>query len=242
MLKRGPRPVSPPTFSALHAKDVQVAGGMGTTTRMGVRPPSDRGKRVLDLAVAVPLMIATAPVLAIASVLVRVTMGRPVLWRHERPGRLGKPFTMYKIRTMRQPAVGEQWLKTDEVRLTRVGRLLRKTSIDELPSLWNVVRGDMSMVGPRPLLMEYLPRYTERQMNRMIVRPGVTGWAQVNGRQKIGLSKRIELDLWYIDHRSSRLDVKILWMTMLQAFTGRGVVSGQNPTSIDDLPLAKTDG
>lgn len=225
--------------------NVPVTDGVFTTARVSAAnagSPWDRGKRVFDFAFAVTLMIVTAPVLIIASALVRITMGRPVLWRHERPGRMGNPFTMYKIRTMRQPGAGEQWLKTDEVRLTRVGRALRKTSIDELPSLWNVVRGDMSMVGPRPLLMEYLPRYTERQMRRMVVRPGVTGWAQVNGRQKIGLSKRIELDLWYIDHRSFRLDIKILWMTMLQAVTGRGVVSGQNPILIDDLALAEADG
>ncbi|HEY5842428.1 MAG TPA: sugar transferase [Mycobacterium sp.] len=190
---------------------------------------------MFDAAIAAAVLMLSAPVTSVAALGVRISMGSPVLWYHDRPGRDGRPFRMYKLRTMRQPQPGEEWLKTDRARLTPFGKALRKTSIDELPSLWNVLKGNMSIVGPRPLLMDYLPRYTERQLHRMDVRPGITGWAQVNGRQNIPLSERVELDLWYIENRSTQLDLKIIWMTLRQAVVGHGVISGQDPHLIDDL-------
>jgi lipopolysaccharide/colanic/teichoic acid biosynthesis glycosyltransferase len=145
---------------------------------------------------------------------------------------------MYKFRTMRPAENGEVWFRTDADRLTPLGRLLRKTSIDELPGLWNVLKGEMSLVGPRPLLMEYLPKYTPEQNRRHEVRPGITRWAQVNGRQSIPFSKRLALDVWYVDNWSLGLDVKILAMTIKQAIFGSGVYSGQNVDDVDDLGLA----
>lgn len=195
-------------------------------------------KRTMDVAGALTGLAVFAPVMAAAAGAIALTMGRPIFWRHVRPGRHGKPFTMYKFRTMRPAKEGEVWFRTDAERLTPVGRLLRKTSIDELPELWNVLRGDMSLVGPRPLLMEYLPRYTPEQNRRHEVRPGITGWAQVNGRQSIPFSKRIALDVWYVDNWSLALDAKILAMTVKQALFGSGVYSGQNVDDVDDLGLA----
>lgn len=195
-------------------------------------------KRAIDVVGAATGLFVLAPVIAAAAAAVRVTMGAPVLWTHVRPGRGGQPFTMIKFRTMRAPKAGEVWFRTDADRLTPVGRFLRKASIDELPELWNVLKGDMSLVGPRPLLMEYLPRYTPEQHRRHEVRPGITGWAQVNGRQSIPFSKRIELDVWYVDHQSLALDVKILAMTVWQAMGGSGVISGQDVDTVDDLAPA----
>jgi len=195
-------------------------------------------KRTLDVAGALTGLVVFAPVMTAAAGAIALTMGRPILWRHVRPGRHGKPFTMYKFRTMRPAKEGEVWFRTDAERLTPVGRFLRKTSIDELPELWNVLKGDMSLVGPRPLLMEYLPRYTPEQNRRHEVKPGITGWAQVNGRQSIPFSRRIELDVWYVDNWSISLDVKILAMTVKQALFGSGVYSGQNVDDVDDLGLA----
>lgn len=195
-------------------------------------------KRGVDILGALTGLVLLSPVMAGSAVAVAVSMGRPILWRHVRPGRDGKPFPMYKFRTMRPAAAGEVWFRTDADRLTPVGRFLRKTSIDELPELWNVLVGDMSLVGPRPLLLEYLPRYTPAQHRRHEVRPGITGWAQINGRQSIPFSKRIELDVWYVDHWSLALDAKILVLTVKQALLGSGVLSGQNVDDVDDLGLA----
>lgn len=195
-------------------------------------------KRAVDIAGAATGLVLLSPVMAAAAGAIMMTMGRPVLWSHVRPGRDGKPFKMYKFRTMRPPAAGEVWFRTDAERLTRVGAALRKASIDELPGLFNVLRGEMSLVGPRPLLMEYLAKYTPEQNRRHEVRPGITGWAQVNGRQSIPFSKRLELDVWYIDHWSLALDAKILAMTVQQALFGSGVLSGQNVDDVDDLGLA----
>ncbi len=195
-------------------------------------------KRSVDVLGASVGLVALAPVMGAAAVAVRVSMGSPVLWKHVRPGVNGEPFTMYKFRTMRPAKDGEVWFRTDADRLTPVGRLLRKTSVDELPELLNVLLGDMSLVGPRPLLMEYLQRYTPEQHRRHDVRPGITGWAQVNGRQSIPFSRRFTLDVFYVDHQSFFLDVKILAMTVKQAVFGSGVISGQNVDSVDDLGLS----
>jgi lipopolysaccharide/colanic/teichoic acid biosynthesis glycosyltransferase len=195
-------------------------------------------KRAIDVAGAAVGLAVLSPIMVGAAGAIYATMGRPIFWRHVRPGRGEAPFTMYKFRTMRPAAAGEVWFRTDADRLTPVGRALRKASIDELPELWNVLVGDMSLVGPRPLLMEYLPRYTAEQHRRHEVRPGITGWAQVNGRQSIKFSKRLAYDVWYVDHQSTWLDVKILAMTVKQAIFGSGVISGQNLDDVDDLGLA----
>lgn len=199
-------------------------------------------KRAMDVAGAAVGLVLFAPVMTAAAGAIAAAMGRPIVWRHLRPGHRGEPFAMYKFRTMRPAEDGEIWFRTDAERLTKLGRLLRKTSIDELPGLWNVLKGDMSLVGPRPLLMEYLPKYTPTQRRRHDVKPGITGWAQVNGRQSIPFSKRLELDVWYVDHWSVALDVKIIAMTIKQALFGAGVLSGQSVDDVDDLGLAPKAG
>src|SRR5690349_18348917 len=174
----------------------------------------DAIKRSLDIALAGAGLLALSPLLLGTAAAIALSMGRPVLFRQRRPGRHGEPFTIYKFRTMIEPRPGESRLHSDGARVTRLGTMLRKTSIDELPELWNVLVGDMSLVGPRPLLLEYLPKYTPEQSRRHEVRPGITGWAQVNGRQSIPFSKRLELDVWYVDHRSLALDLQILLKTV----------------------------
>ena len=199
-------------------------------------------KRTIDIAGAAAGLALLSPVFAGAAIGIAATMGRPILFKHVRPGRHGKPFTMYKFRTMRPAREGEGvYFRTDADRLTRLGRFLRATSIDELPELFNVLKGDMSLVGPRPLLMEYLPRYTARQARRHDVRPGITGWAQVNGRQNALFSARLENDVWYVENWSLWLDAKILARTMTDVFRSRGVISGQNVDEVDDLGLSRTD-
>jgi lipopolysaccharide/colanic/teichoic acid biosynthesis glycosyltransferase len=169
-------------------------------------------------------------VILITAGLVRVSMGSPVLFCQQRPGLGGRPFTLVKFRTMRDATDPAGRPLPDAQRLTRVGRLLRRTSLDELPQLWNVLKGDMSLVGPRPLLMEYLPRYNDRQRRRHDVRPGITGWAQVNGRNALSWEEKFEHDVWYVEHRSLGLDVKIVLMTLGQVFAGRGVSAGGHAT------------
>lgn len=181
------------------------------------------GKRVFDLVAALLAALVLAPVIVAAALVVRLTLGSPILFRQARPGRDGRSFTIYKFRTMRQAHDAAGRPLPDAERLTRVGRILRKWSLDELPELYNVVRGDMSLVGPRPLLEEYLPLYTPRQAGRHEVRPGVTGWAQVNGRNRIGWAEQLELDLWYVGHLSPRLDLSILLRTAVRVFRGRDV-------------------
>jgi lipopolysaccharide/colanic/teichoic acid biosynthesis glycosyltransferase len=172
------------------------------------------GKRSLDLVVALIAMVALLPLFALTALLVRLRMGSPVLFRQSRPGRNGVPFTLFKFRSMRA-AEGAASPDGDEKRLTAWGRFLRRTSLDELPELWNVVRGDMSLVGPRPLLLEYLDRYTPQQARRHEVRPGITGWAQVNGRNLLSWEDKFALDVWYVDHVGLGLDLRILAMTLL---------------------------
>jgi lipopolysaccharide/colanic/teichoic acid biosynthesis glycosyltransferase len=182
----------------------------------------DRVKRTIDLAGATMLLLAAFPVLLLAALLVRVTMGSSVLFRQTRAGIAGRSFTLLKLRTMLPPDTGETSVASDAARLTPVGTWLRKTSIDELPQLWNVLRGDMSLVGPRPLLPEYLPRYSPEQSRRHTVRPGVTGLVQVSGRNALSWNDRLALDVWYVDHRSIRLDLSILGRTVLAVLSGRG--------------------
>lgn len=183
-------------------------------------------KRILDATLAGTGLVAVAPVLGVVAVAIRATMGRPVLFRQERAGYLGKPFILYKFRTMLDPSDPRARGPSDEDRLTRLGAFLRSTSLDELPSLWNVVRGDMSLVGPRPLLMRYLPRYSPEQARRHEVRPGVTGWAQVNGRNALTWPEKFALDVWYVDHWNLWLDLKILAMTVVKVFRREGISAG----------------
>lgn len=174
-------------------------------------------KRLIDILVVIALAPVWLPVLALSAICVLVAMGRPIFFRQVRVGRGGEPFTIFKLRTMR---IGDG---SDAERITPFGAFLRKTSLDELPQLFNVLRGDMSLVGPRPLPTAYLPLYSKEQARRHEVRPGITGWAQVNGRNGISWKRRFELDVWYVDHRSLLLDARIALMTVAAVFTGRGV-------------------
>lgn len=181
------------------------------------------GKRLFDLAVAVPALVVLGPVLGVLALLVRWQLGAPVLFRQQRPGLHGRPFTLYKFRTMTEARDAEGRLLPDAERLTPFGRFLRSTSLDELPELFNVVRGDMSLVGPRPLLMQYLERYTPTQRRRHEVRPGITGWAQVNGRNALDWPQRLALDVWYVDHLSFALDLRIIFITMVKILRREGI-------------------
>jgi lipopolysaccharide/colanic/teichoic acid biosynthesis glycosyltransferase len=162
--------------------------------------------------------------------LVRVNMGAPVLFHQERPGLHGRPFILYKFRTMRDLRDVEGRLLPDEMRLTRLGRILRSTSLDELPELFNVLKGEMSLVGPRPLLMEYLNRYTPEQARRHEVKPGITGWAQVNGRNAITWEEKFKLDVWYVDNWNLGLDLKILGLTLIKVLKREGISAGGHAT------------
>jgi len=181
------------------------------------------GKRLFDLAAASAALIMLAPAFVAVSIAVGLLLGRPVLFRQVRSGRHGRPFTLLKFRTMVDLRGPDGALLPDEQRLTRFGRWLRATSLDELPELLNVLRGEMSLVGPRPLLMEYLPLYSQEQARRHEVAAGVTGWAQVNGRNALSWAEKFELDVWYIDHWSFVLDLRILVMTVLKVFRAEGI-------------------
>ncbi|WP_147916082.1 sugar transferase [Ruania zhangjianzhongii] len=190
---------------------------------------SYRGKRAVDVAVAVPALVVTLPLTLAGAIAVRVTMGAPAFFRQARPGLHGRPFTMLKLRTMH--AVDPASERTDDAsRLTRVGRVLRASSVDELPTLVNVIRGDMSLVGPRPLLMQYLGEYTPEQARRHNVRPGLTGLAQVRGRNSISWSERFALDLAYVDHHDLRQDLSILLLTVLRVLQRRGITADGEAT------------
>jgi len=177
----------------------------------------------MDILGAVFALLLLAPVLVVVALLVRRQMGAPVLFRQTRPGLHGKPLQMVKFRTMRSAIDSQGLLLPDSERLTRLGRILRATSLDELPEFWNVLKGDMSLVGPRPLLMEYLPLYPPEQARRHEVRPGITGWAQVNGRNAISWDEKFALDVWYVDNRTFWLDLKVLWMTIRKVMTRDGI-------------------
>jgi sugar transferase EpsL len=196
------------------------AGSQGATRR---RRTGQRGKRVLDLVLCGAATVVLSPVMLAVAVAIRVAMGPPVLFHQVRPGLDGRPFRMVKFRTMTTARAPDGAQLPDELRVTRLGRILRRLSLDELPELWNVLRGDMSLVGPRPLLMAYLARYTPEQARRHEVRPGITGWAQVHGRRNILMSERFQLDVWYIDHWSLLLDLRILFLTALKVVRAQGV-------------------
>jgi len=181
------------------------------------------GKRLFDLVLVTPTLIVLSPVLAILALLVRTKLGSPVLFCQERPGLHGKPFTLYKFRTMTDARDEDGNLLPDEKRLTPFGRLLRKYSLDELPEFFNVFKGDMSLVGPRPLLMQYLDRYTPEQARRHEVKPGITGWAQVNGRNALSWEEKFKLDVWYVDNFSFWLDLKILAVSLWKVIKGEGI-------------------
>ena len=180
-------------------------------------------KRVLDLTVTLPALVVLSPLLGTIALLVRLSLGRPVFFRQQRPGLHGKPFTLYKFRTMTDARDDQGNPLPDAARLTSLGRFLRATSLDELPELFNVLKGEMSLVGPRPLLMRYLDRYTPEQMRRHEVKPGITGWAQVNGRNALTWEQKFALDVWYVDHQSLWLDVKILFLTVWHVLRREGI-------------------
>lgn len=187
-------------------------------------------KRIIDILGAGLGLLLFSPVLAIVAYKIGREMGSPVLFRQTRPGRHGKPFQMIKFRTMRDEIDTDGRPLPDAERLTKLGRFLRSSSIDELPELWNVLKGDMSLVGPRPLLMEYLPLYSPEQARRHEVRPGVTGWAQVNGRNEISWDEKFALDVWYVDNRSLRLDMKIIWLTIRKVIKRDGISAAGEAT------------
>lgn len=180
-------------------------------------------KRCLDIVVAGLGLIVISPVLIVLAIMIWIQMGRPVMFKQMRPGLQGRSFFMYKFRTMTDERDGNGVLLADEMRLTRLGRFLRSSSLDELPELFNVLKGDLSLVGPRPLLMQYLQRYTPEQARRHEMKPGITGWAQVNGRNALSWEEKFALDVWYIDHCSLWLDVKILFMTAIKVFQREGI-------------------
>lgn len=175
-------------------------------------------KRFFDILMAIIALLLLTTLGLIVSMVIRLTIGAPVLFKQKRPGLNGKPFYIYKFRTMTNEMNSEGNLLPNEERITRVGSIIRKLSLDEFPQLFNVLKGEMSFVGPRPLLMEYLPLYNEKQARRHDVRPGITGWAQVNGRNNISWEERFDLDVWYVDNRSFWLDIKILYLTVLKVF------------------------
>ena len=187
-------------------------------------------KRTIDVAVAIVGLIMFAPLMIAVAVAVRISLGAPVLFRQTRPGLCGRPFEMFKFRTMRDAADAQGRPLSDAQRLTRLGRFLRTTSLDELPELWNVLRGEMSLVGPRPLLMEYLDRYTPQQSRRNEVKPGITGWAQINGRNAISWERKFELDVWYVDNGTTWLDIQILWLTILKVIRREQISAAAHAT------------
>ena len=187
-------------------------------------------KRMLDLLGSSLGLILFSPILIAVSLLIWRQMGRPITFRQVRPGLQGKPFQMIKFRTMRVANAPDGSPLPDSERLTGFGRFLRASSIDELPGLWNVLKGDMSLVGPRPLLMEYLPLYSPEQARRHEARPGVTGWAQVNGRNAISWEEKFELDVWYVDNRTIWLDLKIIWLTIRKVFKREGISAAGEAT------------
>jgi lipopolysaccharide/colanic/teichoic acid biosynthesis glycosyltransferase len=191
-------------------------------------------KRTLDRAVALVACVATAPVLATAAAAVRLTMGAPVLFTQPRGGHRGRVFHIVKLRTMKNERGPDGELLPDAARLTGLGRFLRATSIDELPQLWNVLRGDLSLVGPRPFMSRYLPLYSQEQMRRHDVLPGITGWAQIHGRNALSWEEKFALDLWYVDHWSFGLDLRILAKTAL-AVVGRVGIAREGEATMPDF-------
>ena len=188
-------------------------------------------KRLLDLIIASMALLLLSPLYAFVAYKVKKNLGSPVLFRQVRPGLHGKPFEMIKFRTMRDAVDAEGNPLPDSERLTPFGQMLRSTSLDEMPELWNVIKGDMSVVGPRPLLMEYLPLYNSEQAKRNLVRPGMTGWAQINGRNAIGWDEKFKLDTWYVEHQSIWLDFKIMLLTVKKV-VGRDGISAEGEATM----------
>lgn len=188
-------------------------------------------KRVFDIIISLCMLIGLSPVIVLLAILIKKKLGSPVLFRQTRPSKDGKPFEMIKFRTMLDAVDKEGLPLPDDKRLTAFGKKLRATSLDELPELWNVLKGDMSLVGPRPLLMEYLPLYNDEQRRRHDVRPGITGWAQVNGRNAISWEDKFKLDVWYVDNQSLWLDVKILFLTVKKVLIKDGI-SGEGEVTM----------
>ncbi|MCZ4285696.1 sugar transferase [Marinobacter salarius] len=188
-------------------------------------------KRLFDVICALLVSLALLPVILIVFMLVRLKLGSPVFFRQARPGKGGRPFQMVKFRTMLDAADAMGELLPDDQRMTQFGSFLRSTSLDELPELWNVLKGDMSLVGPRPLLMEYLPLYSKNQYRRHEMRPGITGWAQVNGRNAVSWEDRFKLDVWYVDNQSFLLDIKILCLTVKKVLVRDGI-SGEGEVTM----------
>lgn len=180
-------------------------------------------KRLFDLIASALALIVLSPVMGLTALLVRINLGRPILFRQQRPGYKGRPFHIFKFRTMADRFAPDGSLLPDSERLTRFGRILRSTSLDELPELFNILRGEMSVVGPRPLLMEYLPLYSAEQARRHDMPPGLTGWAQVNGRNALSWQDKFRLDVWYVDHWSFWLDLKIIVLTLVKVFQREGI-------------------
>lgn len=191
-------------------------------------------KRAIDMLGAFVGLTLLSPVFVATALALLVSQGRPVFFRQHRPGLHGELFSIVKFRTMRSPRPDEVWYASDPQRVTRLGRFLRRSSLDELPELWNVLRGEMSLVGPRPLLVEYLPNYTHVEARRHDMRPGVTGWAVVNGRQAVPFEERFKLDVWYVDHWSLGLDFQILFRTIAQVVRRTDATAAQ---SLDDIDL-----
>ena len=187
-------------------------------------------KRIFDLVITCCGLLPLLPMIILAAVLIRLKLGSPIFFQQSRPGLNGKIFNMYKFRTMTNESDKNETLLSDEARLTKFGKFLRSTSLDELPSLWNVLKGDMSLVGPRPLLVEYLPLYSEKQSRRHEVKPGITGWAQVNGRNAISWDEKFDLDVWYVDNQSIWLDIKILWLTVKKVILRDGISQNNHVT------------
>jgi sugar transferase EpsL len=200
------------------------------------RPASGRRliKRCIDRPGAVILLVLSAPLWLAVAIAIRVSLGSPVLFRQVRPGLGGCPFALFKFRTMRDLRDKNGELLEDSERVTRLGKMLRRLSVDELPQLWNVLRGEMSLVGPRPLLLQYLERYTTEQARRHQVLPGITGWAQVNGRNAISWEEKFALDVWYVDHWSLRLDIEILTLTLRNVILCSGI-SSQDHASMPEF-------
>lgn len=198
-------------------------------------------KRLLDILVSLCVLLPALPVIIVICICIRATMGAPVFFRQQRPGLLGRPFNLLKFRTMHAPIPGQDLAATDAVRLTRLGCFLRAFSLDELPTLFNVLGASMSIVGPRPLLMQYLKRYSPEQARRLEAPPGVTGWAQVNGRNAISWEEKFKLDVWYVDNCSIGLDLKILWMTALSVLKREGISHAGEATMPEFMGTKETE-
>jgi len=188
-------------------------------------------KRILDLLLTIPGLLILSPILFVISVFVAISYGTPIIFRQQRPGHLGKPFWVYKFRTMTNARDADNHLLPDSKRITWLGQFLRSYSLDELPELFNVLRGEMSLVGPRPLLMQYLERYSPEQARRHDVLPGITGWAQINGRNALTWEEKFKMDVWYVDHWSFGLDIKILLITAVKVLRREGITQPGHATA-----------